>query len=289
MSKSVHEGVQDMETKYEMTIRPPHEGWASGLNLKEVWRYRELAIVFAIRDLKVRYRQTMVGVAWAFIQPVTTIVLFNFVFGNLAKIPSEGVPYALFSFIGVNLWGYFSNSLTNASNAVIGNEGIIKKIYFPRLILPLSSAITPLADMAIAYLIFIGMMIFLNFMPNIWGFFILPVLVIATFLASTGIGLIFASLNLKYRDVRYAMPFMIQVMMYATPVIYPSSLLSEKFEWVLKLNPMTGIIETGRAAILNTKPIDWDGLLIAIVISTALFLIGVWRFRKTEQFFADVI
>ena len=275
--------------KYELVIKPPGKGWFVNIDFPELWRYRELMWVFAIRDIKVRYKQTYIGIAWAFIQPVLMVVLFNFIFGRLAKMPSEGIPYPLFSFIGVALWNYFSTSLGSASNSVIGNEGIIKKVYFPRLVLPISSAITPLVDLAIALVIFAALMAFYGYVPSWWGILLLPIIILLSFLAATGAGLFCASLNLKYRDIRYALPFFIQLLMYATPVIYPSSLLAGRFHWILVLNPMTGVIEAARAGLLGSGPLDIKLLGISALGSIALFFFGVYRFKKTERFFADIV
>jgi len=279
----------DVEKKFELVIKPPRKGWFVNIDFGELWRYRELMWVFALRDIKVRYKQTYIGIAWAFIQPVIMVILFDFVFGRLAKIPSDGIPYPLFSFIGVALWNYFATSLASASNSVVGNENIIKKVYFPRLVLPISSAITPLVDLAIALVIFFGLMVFYSFIPSLWAIVILPIIIFISFLAATGAGLFCASLNLKYRDIRYALPFFIQIMMYATPVIYPSSLLEGRFHWILVLNPMTGVIEAARAGLLGTSPLDIKLLATSAIIALALFFFGIWRFKKTERFFADIV
>lgn len=276
------------DSGYEVVIRPPKKGLI-GIDFEELWRYRELAWVFALRDIKVRYKQTFIGVLWAVLQPVMTVILFNFVFGRLAKIPSEGIPYPLFSFMGVALWTYFSTSLSNASNSVVGNEGIIKKVYFPRLVLPISSALTPLADFLISLIIFAALMLYYGYAPSILGILLFPLLILISFLAATGIGLVCASLNLKYRDIRYALPFFIQIGMYATPVIYPSSLLEGRFHWILTLNPMTGVIEAARAGVLQTGSVDFKLLGISALIAVALFIFGMLRFKKTERLFADIV
>lgn len=280
--------MDDEKNQYEVVIKPPKKGLI-GIDLEELWRYRELAWVFALRDIKVRYKQTFIGIAWAVLQPVMTVVIFNFVFGRLAKIPSEGVPYPLFSFIGVSFWTYFSTSLTNASNSVVSNEGIIKKIYFPRLILPISSALTPLVDFVISLLIFAAMLALYGYVPTLAGILLLPLLTLLAFLSSAGIGLICASLNLRYRDIRYVLPFFVQLGMYATPVIYPATLLEGRFHWILTINPMTGVIEAARAGFLGMGTINYGLLLISGLISFGLFFFGMIRFRKTERLFADVV
>jgi lipopolysaccharide transport system permease protein len=272
--------------KFELIIKP-RKKWFD-LNLKELWRYRELAFIFAWRDIKVRYKQTFLGIAWAILQPVLMVAIFSFFFGRLAKIPSDGVPYPIFAFVGIVFWNYFSISLSGASNTIIENENIIKKVYFPRLILPISSTLTPLIDLVISLVVLVIFMLYYHMFPMISGLFLLPVLFFISFLASSGLGLFLASINLKYRDVRYALPFFIQILMYLTPVIYPSSLLGEKYRWILELNPMTGVIETARSSFLGVTPINFQLLLVSLGISIVLFLFGVFKFKKTERFFADI-
>jgi lipopolysaccharide transport system permease protein len=216
------------------------------------------------------------------------VAIFSFFFGKLANIPSDGIPYPVFAFVGIVFWNYFSISLTGSSNTLIENENIIKKVYFPRLILPMASAITPLIDLIIALLVLMVMMLYYGFVPTFYSLLLLPVLFIISFLASSGLGLFLASINLKYRDVRYALPFFIQILMYLTPVIYPSSIVGEKYQWILALNPMTGIIEAARASFFGVNPINFQLLLISVGISIALFLFGVFRFKRTERFFADL-
>lgn len=272
--------------KYELTIKPRSRWWH--LNLNELWRYRELAFIFSWRDIKVRYKQTAVGISWAVLQPISTVVIFSFFFGKLANIPSDNIPYPVFVFMGVVFWNYFSTSLTNASNTIIDNESIVKKVYFPRLILPISSAVTPVVDLMIALAILLVMMFYYGLFPPPVSIVVVPVLFLTSFLAAAGLGLFLASINLKYRDVRYALPFFIQMLMYLTPVIYPSSLVGEKYKWILALNPMTGVIEAARASILGVHPIDLQLLGSAILISILMFIFGVLNFKRTERFFADI-
>jgi lipopolysaccharide transport system permease protein len=268
-------------------IIKPTRGWIA-INFREIWRFRGLLYTFTWRDIKVRYKQAVIGILWAIIQPFTTMVIFSVFFGGLAKVPSDGVPYPIFVFSGLLFWNYFSTALTNSSNSLIDNENIIKKVYFPRLILPISPAITPIIDFFIALAILCGMLIYYQFVPSWESLLILPVLVLLSFLTASGIGAFLAAINVRYRDVRYALPFFIQIMVYLTPVIYPTTLLSEKYQWLLALNPMTGIIETARSVIIHTKPIDFHLLLISIVSAVVFFLFGIYYFRKTERIFADV-
>jgi lipopolysaccharide transport system permease protein len=216
------------------------------------------------------------------------VAIFSFFFGRLAKIPSDGVPYPIFAFVGIVFRNYFSISLSGASNTIIENENIIKKVYFPRLILPISSTLTPLIDLVIALVVLVVFMLYYGMFPALAGILLLPILFFISFLASSGLGLFLASINLKYRDVRYALPFFIQILMYLTPVIYPSSLLGEKYRWILALNPMTGVIETARSSFLGVTPINFQLLFVSLGISIVLFLFGVFKFKKTERFFADI-
>jgi len=278
--------MEKVDHKYEILIKPQKK-WFN-LNLKELWLYRELAFIFAWRDIKVRYKQTALGVIWAILQPVLMVMIFSFFFGKLAKIPSDGIPYPIFAFAGIIFWNYFSVSLTGSSNAVNDNENIIKKVYFPRLILPIASAITPLIDLFISLTILILLMFYYGFVPTLISAVFVPLLLFISFLASSGLGLFLASINLKYRDVRYALPFFIQILMYLTPVIYPSSMVGQKYQWILALNPMTGIIEAARSIFFAVNPVDYHLLFISTVISIILFLVGVIRFKKTERFFADL-
>jgi lipopolysaccharide transport system permease protein len=268
-------------------IIKPRSGWI-GLNIKELWLYKELFYIFAWRDIKVRYKQTVVGVAWAFFQPIATMVIFSLFFGGLAKVPSDGVPYPIFVFSGLLFWNYFSTSLGSSSNSLVANESMIKKIYFPRLLLPLSSTITPLIDFGIAFLVLAGLMVYYQFVPTLAGVLLLPVLVLLSFLSASGIGSLLAAINVRYRDVREALPFFIQTAFFLTPVIYPTTLVPEKYQWLLGLNPMVGIIEAARAGIIGNRPMNYTLLLLSACIALTVFILGIYYFKKTEKIFADV-
>lgn len=270
-----------------VTIIKPQSGWI-GINFKELWKYRELFYIFTWRDIKVRYKQTVIGIAWAILQPFLLMVVFSVFFGKLAKIPSDNIPYPIFVFSGLLFWNYFSIALTNTSNTLIENENMIKKIYFPRLILPLSPSITPIVDFLIAFVVFGGMLIYYHFTPTLIGIILLPILMIISFLSAAGLGTFLAAINVRYRDIRYALPFFIQLLIFLTPVIYPATLIGEKYRWILALNPMTGVIEAARAGMLGAKPIDFNLLAISGITSVILFLLGVFYFRKTEKSFADI-
>lgn len=264
------------------------KGWLH-IDFEELWNYRELAYFFVWRDLKVRYKQTVVGALWAIFQPLAAMLIFTFFFGRLAKMPSDGMPYPIFVYTGLLLWNYFSFGLSHSSNSMVGNSNIIQKIYFPRLIIPISSSFVGLVDFAIASLILIGLMFYYRYIPNLTGILYIPLLVFITFLSSVGLGCFLASINVKYRDVRYVVPFFIQMLMFLTPVIYPVSMLGDKFKWILAINPMSGVIETARAAIFGTRAVDWQILSIAMIISLSLFIFGIVYFRNTEKYFADII
>ncbi len=271
----------------ELTVIRPRKTF--GLkDVKELWQYRELLYFFVWRDLKVRYKQTFIGIAWAIFQPFITMVVFSIFFGGLAKMPSDGVPYPIFVYVGLLFWQFFSSALSDTSMALINNQAIITKVYFPRLILPVSSVITKLVDFFIATIVLIGLMFYYGYMPHISGLLILPLLLLITFMASVGFGLFLASINVKYRDVRYALPFFIQIMLFITPVIYPAS-IAGKYSYLLAANPMMGVIQSARAAILGTAPINWLLINISLIGTFALLIFGIYVFKKTERYFADII
>jgi len=271
----------------ETTVIRPRKTF-SLKDIKELWQYRELLYFFTWRDLKVRYKQTFIGVAWAIFQPFITMVVFSVFFGGLAKIPSDGVPYPIFVYVGLLFWQFFSSALSETSGCLISNQAIITKVYFPRLILPISGVLTKLVDFAIATLILLGLMFYYGYMPHLSGLLILPLLLIISFMASIGGGLILASINVKYRDVRYALPFFIQIMLFVTPVIYPAS-IAGKYSYLLAINPMMGVIQSARAAILGTAPINWLLIDISLLGTLVLMIFGVYIFKKTERYFADII
>ncbi|MEK7116758.1 MAG: ABC transporter permease [Patescibacteria group bacterium] len=271
----------------ELTVIRPHKTF-SLKDIKELWQYRELLYFFTWRDLKVRYKQTFIGVAWAIFQPFITMVIFSIFFGGLAKMPSDGVPYPIFVFVGLLFWQFFSSALSETSGSLIGNQSIITKVYFPRLILPVSGVITKFIDFLIATLILIGLMFYYGYTPHISGLLILPLLLLITFMASIGLGLFLAAINVKYRDVRYALPFFIQILLFLTPVIYPAS-IAGKYSFLLAINPMMGVIQSARAAILGTSPINWLLVEISLAGTFVLLIFGIYIFKKTERYFADII
>ena len=271
----------------ELIIRPKNNWWE--LNLKEIWLFRDLFYFFTWRDVKVKYKQTAVGALWAIFQPFITMIVFTVFFGRLAKLPSDGIPYPIFVYTGLLFWTLFSTSLSHISNSFIENEKIVTKIYFPRIILPVSSIITNIVDFLIASVILVGMMFFYHYIPSLVGLVMIPVLLLMTIFSTLGIGLLFASLNVKYRDVRFVLPFFIQLLLFITPVIYPVSIVSSKYRWILGLNPMSGVIDTARVGILGTGQVDW--LLLGVSLLSMFFycLIGYLYFKKVERYFADII
>lgn len=257
-------------------------------DLKEIWRYKELLYFFTWRDFKVRYKQTFIGILWAIFQPFMTMVVFSLFFGTLLKIPSDGVPYPVFVYTGLLFWQFFSSALSETSGVLISNQSIITKVYFPRLILPLSSVATKFVDFAIAAVILGGMMAYYGYAPHLISIIVLPILLVITFMAAVGGGLLLAAINVKYRDVRFILPFFIQILLFLTPVIYPAS-IAGKYSWILAFNPMMGVIQNARAVLLGTAPINWVLIGISFAACSALLVIGTIYFKKVERYFADII
>jgi lipopolysaccharide transport system permease protein len=267
-------------------IRPP-KGLIR-LDLAELWRYRELLHAFVERNIKVRYKQTAIGVAWAVFQPFVTMVIFTLFFGRLAKVPSDGIPYPVFVYAGLLFWNLFSAALTGTADSMVAAGGLIKKVYFPRLLAPLSAMLTPVIDFAISLLVLFGLMAYYGYRPGWLGLAFIPALALATCLATFGLGLFLAALNVKYRDVRYVLPFFIQMLLFLTPVIYPVSLIPERFRWLIMFNPMSGVINVARSSLLGTGAVPWTDLLVSVTVALVLLLAGLAYFRKTERFFADI-
>ncbi len=272
-------------TKFELVIEPKR-GW-QWLDLREIWHYRELLYFLAWRDIKVKYKQTVLGAAWAILQPLLAMAVFTIFFGRLAKMPSDGVPYPIFSYCALLPWTYFSNALTASGNSLVGSSNLINKVYFPRLIVPAAAILAGVLDFGIAFLVFLCMMPYYGFVPG-WGIALVPMLLLLTMGTTLGVGAWLSALNVQYRDVKYAIPFMIQLWMFATPIVYPLSLVPERYRWLVALNPMAGIIEGYRSSLLD-RPFQWGPLAIAATLSLSLVLLGAFYFRKVERTFADVI
>jgi len=256
---------------------------------KDLWRYRELFYFLAWRDILVRYKQTVIGIAWALIRPFLTMIVFTIVFGNLAKLPSEGVPYPILVFSAMLPWQFFSSSLSECSNSLISNANLISKVYFPRLIVPTSAVIVSFVDFLVSGMILLGLMAWYNFIPS-WRILTLPLFILIAFTASMGVGLWLAALNVKYRDFRYIVPFIVQLGLYISPVGFSSSIVPQKWRLLYSLNPMVGVIDGFRWAILGgTAKLYWSGFSLSVGFVALLLVGGIWYFRKTERTFADVI
>jgi lipopolysaccharide transport system permease protein len=269
-----------------VTVIEPSRGWRA-LDLKELWAYRELLWVLTERDIKVRYKQTVLGAAWAVIQPVMLMVVFSIFFGRLAKVPSDGLPYPVFAYCALLPWTFFANALSSSANSVLGSANLISKVYFPRLIVPLASIGSWLVDFAIASLILLGLMLYYDvaWTANLLA---VPLLLLGVVVAALGAGTLLSALTVAYRDFRYVIPFLLQFWMFATPVVYPASLVPAEWHWVLNLNPMAGLVEGFRSAFLG-RPFDVDAILLSFAAAVAMFLAGVAYFEKVERRFADII
>lgn len=256
----------------------------------DLWRYRELFLVLAWRDVSVRYKQTIIGFAWALLRPFLTMIVFTVVFGRLAKLPSDGnVPYALMVFAAMLPWSLFSSSMSEASNSLIGNEKLISKVYFPRLIVPVATIVTAFVDFLISFVILLGMMVYYHFAPG-WNILFLPVFTLLALLASLGPGLWITALNVKYRDFRYVIPFVTQFGLYISPVGFSSNIIPEQWRLLYSLNPMVGVIDGFRWCILGGEsPIYWPGFGLSLAIVAFFLWLGISQFRKMEKSFADLI
>jgi lipopolysaccharide transport system permease protein len=269
-----------------VTVIEPVSGWRS-LDLKELWAYRELLFVLTMRDIKVRYKQTVLGFLWAIIQPVMLMIVFSIFFGRLAKMPSDGIPYPIFAYAALLPWTFFANAIGASGNSLVASGSLISKVYFPRLIIPLSSVGTGLVDFAISASVLLLLMAWYGVG---WSFNLLaaPLLVAGVVFIALGVGTFLSALTVTYRDFRYIVPFMIQFWMFATPVVYPASLVPEGWRWLLYLNPMAGLIEGFRSAFLG-RPFDVPALALSLGVALILFLAGIAYFEKAERRFADII
>jgi lipopolysaccharide transport system permease protein len=265
----------------------PSRGWRH-LNLQELWEYRELLYYLSWRDIKVRYKQTVLGAAWAIIQPFMTMVVFSLFFGKLAKMPSDGIPYPLFAFAGLVPWTFFANGLAQSSNSLLQNSNMLKKVYFPRLIIPISTIVSGVIDFAVAFVVLILMMIYYGIFPTaniVW----VPFLLLLEVGTALGIGLWLSAMNVQFRDVRYVIPFLTQFWLFATPIAYPSSLLAEPWRTVYGLNPMVGVVEGFRWVLLGTETAPGPMVVLSSLVSLALLTTGLYYFRRLEKTFADTV
>jgi lipopolysaccharide transport system permease protein len=264
------------------------EGWVS-LQLSELWAYRELLYFLIWRDIKVRYKQTVLGASWAIIQPVFTMLVFSLFFGKLGKMPSDGFPYPLFTYAGLVPWTFFAQGLSQSSDSLVGSSNLIKKIYFPRLAIPIGTVCAGMVDFALAFSVLLIMCVSYRVYPTPLHLLALPAFVLLALITALGVGLWLSAFNVKYRDVKYVVPFFTQVWMFATPIAYPSSLLSEKWRLVYGLNPMAGVVEAFRWALLGTKTAPGPMILVSYLAAIAILIGGAYYFRRMEKTFADVV
>ncbi|MCZ6675178.1 MAG: ABC transporter permease [Verrucomicrobia bacterium] len=278
--------VQELFSHEHVTRVMPQKGWHMP-DFKELWAYRELLLVLALRDIKVRYKQTVLGVTWAIIQPLTTMLIFTIIFGRLAKIPSEGYPYAIFVYAALLPWTFFANALSTSGNSLVGSSNLVSKIYFPRLIIPMASIGGGLVDFLFSTVILFLLMIHFDV---VWtsNLLMAPLLLLGVMLTALGVGSLLSALTVSYRDFRFVVPFLIQIWMFLSPVVYGVGFIPEKWRWLLLLNPMTGYIDGFRAAFLG-KSFDWTALGGSTILSLSIFVIGIAYFTKVERRFSDVI
>jgi lipopolysaccharide transport system permease protein len=264
----------------------PSRSWFS-IRFNELWHFRELLFYLTWRDIKIRYQQTVLGLFWAILQPVLTMVVFSLFFGKLGKMPSEGLPYPIFNFTALLPWQFFENSITVSTNSLVINSNMITKVYFPRLFIPISGVLSGLVDFAIAFVVLIGMMMFYKITPTM-GVLLLPLFLLLAFITAMGVSLWMSALNVKYRDVRYVVPFLARFWFFATPIAYSSTLLNEPWVTLYGLNPMVGVVEGFRWALLGTNP-PTSMIFLSVIVAVILFVTGLMYFNRTEKTFADVI
>ena len=276
-----------MPSDSHVIVVKPSKGWIS-LKLRDLWEYRELLYFLTWRDIKVRYKQTVLGAAWAIIQPFFTMVVFSLFFGKLAKVPSDGIPYPIFAYAALVPWTFFANGLSQSSNSLVDNANMLKKVYFPRLVVPLSSVISGVVDFILAFTVLLGMMLFYGIYPTIHVIW-LPFLLLLTLTTSLGVGLWLSAMNVQFRDVRYTVPFLTQFWLFATPIAYPSSLLPEPWRTLYGINPMVGVVEGFRWALLGTDTAPGPIILVSSLVALALLVGGAFFFRRLERNFADVV
>jgi lipopolysaccharide transport system permease protein len=277
--------AQELPAKPILTIESGRS-WA-GLDLPDLWAHRDLFYFLLLRDVKVRYKQTALGVAWAVLQPLLTMVVFTAIFGRLAGVPSDGQPYPIFVFAGLLPWNFFNQAVTNSSNSLVGNAGLITKVYFPRLVIPAAAVGAGLVDFAIAAVILFGMALYYGVTFSASVIMLIPLALLTTLFA-TAVGMWMSALNVKYRDVRYALPFALQIWMYVTPIIYPVTFIPVRWRWLIGLNPLSGIIQGFRSAIFG-RPFDWFAIGVSTAITLGVLMCAAFEFRRMEREFADII
>jgi lipopolysaccharide transport system permease protein len=268
------------------TIIEPSRGWQL-INLRELLRHKDLFYFLVWKEIKVLYKQTILGLTWAIIRPLFTMMIFSVVFGKLAKIPSDGVPYPIFAFVALVPWTYFSTAMTSSSNSLVGNTNLLTKVYFPRLIIPMTPVLSGLVDFGIAFVMLGGMMAWFRIVPT-WNVVFLPLLMFLMICSASGIGMWLSALAIQYRDIKYAVPFLSQILLYAAPVVWPVSLVPAKYRLIYGLYPMAGVLEGFRSALLGTNPMPWDLIAMGTISTSLILFSGAFYFRKMERIFADV-
>ncbi len=269
------------------TVIQPTSGWQS-LELKELWQYRELLFFIGWRDVAVRYKQTLLGVGWAILQPFLTMVVFSLFFGKLAAIPSDGIPYPIFAYAALVPWTFFANAITQSANSLVASANLLKKVYFPRFVLPISCMFPGVVDFVLAFLVLLGMMLYYGIAPTfnvIW----LPSLLLLAMVTALGVGFWLSAMNVQFRDVRYTIPFLVQLWMFATPIAYPSSMLPEHLRVLYGMNPMVGVVEGFRWALLGTNTAPGPMIIVSACASLVLLVGGAYYFKRAERTFADVV
>jgi lipopolysaccharide transport system permease protein len=270
----------------KIVIEPPR-GWQV-IDVREIWRYRELLYYLAWRDVKVRYKQTTIGAVWALLQPFLTMVVFSVIFGQFIKIPSGDAPYPVFAYAALLPWTFFAGALNRSGNSLVYDANLISKVYFPRVVLPLAAVLALLVDFGVAFIILLGMMLFYGIVPRL-AILLLPLLFLLAVVTAVGIGLWLSALNVKYRDISYIIPFLVQFWLFATPVAYPSTIIPERWRYFYSLNPMVGVVEGFRWALLGQQSVRWAFILVSVGVVLTLFISGVFYFRRVEYEFADVV
>jgi lipopolysaccharide transport system permease protein len=285
-TETAPQGIPPLPDEPLVVIEPRRLGLP--INPRELWAYHELLYFLALRDVKVRYKQTILGAAWVILQPLCMMLIFSLFFGKLGKIPSDDLPYPLFAFAGLVPWTFFSTATTMSGNSLVGSSNLVTKVYFPRLIVPMAAVAAAMVDLFFTLAVLGVLMAYYGIVPGA-GLLMLPALVVLVALLALAFGILTSALNVKYRDVRVALPFLLQIWFFGSPIIYPTSLVPEAWRWLLALNPMTGIVEGFRAALFGVKPFDWPAVALSAAITLVLFVYATVMFKRMESTFADIV
>jgi|TARA_B100000686_G_scaffold65738_1_gene70807 lipopolysaccharide transport system permease protein len=276
-----------IHSEKQVTVIKPRNAWDI-LTVRDLWEYRDMLLYLVLRDIKARYTQSVLGIGWAVLQPLFLMIVFTVIFGKLVKINTNGMDYAVFSYTALVPWAYFSNSLMLTTGSLIQNSNLLSKVFFPRIVLPMSTVLSTLVDFFIAFILVIVLMIWYQVSPTLWVLF-LPALLLLMVVLSVSLGSLFTALAIQYRDVRHGISFLVQGMMYASPVVYPVSIIPDKYRLIYGLNPMAGVIEGFRSALLGATPMPWDLIIVGTIVTLVLAVIGLTYFKFTERIFADVM